>query len=277
MAPHDDGYGWHNSDGSPGRAGRYLEVTPSVGYDELSVDSQNYYGNTAQTTIGSDSSGGGWDYGPALNSAIGGAIAFGGTAYSANQANEQGNKARDFTKRMEETRYQRTMADMRKAGLNPMLAYQQGGGSGASGGIPSMPDAGAAIAGGMNAGSKTKQNQMAMRKLNAEVRLLDAGTAASSAQARKAEFEGRIIAAGIPAAEAQALWDQTHQQELKTRRGLQVGMENLGNAPGVMGPRMNSLGEWIDRGLKPGGWSMESMSQGLDNYVNKPKKKGRDY
>lgn len=36
-------------------------------------------------------------------------------------------KNRDFQEKMRSTQYQTTMEDMRKAGLNPMLAYQQGG------------------------------------------------------------------------------------------------------------------------------------------------------
>lgn len=108
-----------------------------------------------------------------LPAIIGGGAAIAGALIGAhgqsqtNAANAQeAQRNRDFQERMRSTQYQTAVDDMRKAGLNPALAYQQGGAGNVSGSTAQFQNP-AADAGGSAA--RAIQTFQDMRRTASEI------------------------------------------------------------------------------------------------------------
>jgi len=104
---------------------------------------------------------------------------------SANAASAAQAKAQmDFQERMRETQYQTAIEDMKKAGLNPMLAYSQGGAGVPSGAMGNISTA--KMENSLGAGVSGYQ---ALASNNADLDLKSSQTTANTAQAVKTEAD----------------------------------------------------------------------------------------
>lgn len=77
-----------------------------------------------------------------------------------------------FQERMSNTQYQRGMADMRKAGLNPILAYKQGGASSPTGALAQAPDFGSALTRGIASARELAESKWRRRLVQGQANLV---------------------------------------------------------------------------------------------------------
>jgi len=161
---------------------------------------------------------------------IGGASSLVGDAlgmvgqHQANQANKgMAREQMAFQERMSSTAYQRAMADMKKAGLNPMLAYQQGGATTPSGSTATMQNIVPPGVGQKAMASASEALRMKNERTIAESTKdkLDQDTRTSSmterllrTQNEKESYTARAIAAGLPRLEAEMRFWNDHGDKL---------------------------------------------------------------
>lgn len=143
-----------------------------------------------------------------IGALIGGALGFLGGERQ-NKANEDISSAQmAFQERMSNTSYQRAVSDMQAAGLNPMLAYSQGGASTPGGaGLPM----GNSIAAGVSGAQAFLQNEN-LEKQNEQI----------EASTDKTRAEADLTRAQIPAVAQQIDTSSAHAANLRQDTSLKV-------------------------------------------------------
>lgn len=113
-------------------------------------------------------------------------------SWSAAQSAGQADLQRQWQERMSNTAYQRATADMRAAGINPMLAYMQGGASTPSGGQGSSSPASSGNTSGASSTSEAPQNKFAMGNTQEELGRAIGRAAASAVDTYRMGEDARL-------------------------------------------------------------------------------------
>ncbi len=127
---------------------------------------------------------------PIIGDAVSAYASYKGTQ-ATNRANQQiSQKQMDFQREMSNTSYQRSMEDMRKAGLNPILAYKQGGASSPAGASIAAQNP---LAGVSEKIGGATEKALRVVSAKAQIKNLETDTTLKTTQHQKTDIEARNL------------------------------------------------------------------------------------
>lgn len=132
---------------------------------------------------------------------VSGAASLVGGLISGSQNRALAEKQMAFQERMSSTAYQRSMADMKAAGLNPILAYSQGGASTPLGVSPQMEDV---VSPAVSSALATKRLVADLDNLEAQNEQIRSSTALNEALRLAALQDARLKSSSARAASSNA-------------------------------------------------------------------------
>jgi len=146
----------------------------------------------------------------------------------------------EYQRQMSNSAYQRAMQDMRAAGLNPMLAYQQGGAGTPSGSQPpglNVPDVGKGVSEGLQKGLASA---IELRRVKNESDLMQSQTMLQAVTASKEVEQAKLNAATARNVETNTAKTQVEIPALKAEAGAR-------EAHGKLNKEYSTWDNWQNR------------------------------
>lgn len=210
----------------------------------------------------------------------GGVISAVGSVASGLLGKKSASDQMDFQRDMSNTAYQRSMADMKKAGLNPILAYQQGGASSPSGAGYSFENIGDAF---VSSARETSVAKAQIEQMKADIDTKRTLSALQSAQEKLANSQN--VASAAQARRDMASERLLNEQTIKTGFEALAAREQIATAKAEAGIRALELKAASHYGRSALGQQLEGVERGIsrwwelgkgayDTYIRKPKKGG---